>query len=149
MGRVQRLQVQPRLPSGLAGLQLAVRGALADTTRPQLHDVQQGGLGRLQQRSGGQSLQAPVAGQHRGIDAISLSQLPQGFGEASGLAAGLKMRVEPALADIDAAGSGYPGRIPVLRLLGLWFAGLKPLHPFRACGTDRDGPTNALVRSRP
>ena len=67
-------------------------------------------------------------------------------GEAASLVAGLEMRVEPTLADIDARGKGYSGRVPVLRLLGLGLAGLKPLNLFRVRGTGCDGPTNALVR---
>ena len=64
-------------------------------------------------------------------------------GEAAGLAVGPDMRVEPTLAEIDAGDSGYPGRVPVLRFLGLWFAGLKPLHPCRAHGTGCADPPPA------
>ena len=95
---------------------------------------------------------APGGFEDRPPDAVPLqpgAQRPGAepvVGEAAGLAAGLDRRFEPTLADIDADGSGYPGRVPVLRLLGLGLAGLKPLHPFRARGTGCDGPTHALVR---
>ena len=102
--------------------------------------------------AGGQGLMpaavvAPGGLKDRPLDAVPLqpgAQRPAAepvVGEAASVAAGLDMRIEPTLADIDAGGRWYSGRVPGLLLLGLGLVGLTPLHPFRARGTGCDGPS--------